>query len=503
MPEFNPKPYEYVKHQYFTEAVTIKLRNEDFEGVAVKSGKIAVNYGFCFFTKLIILSEEEINFEQVSVSFNNCLIEDLLVEKIISKNVTINFHASMIAGRISATNLVNVGVNNCLLENDLFLFGMSNIDISYTTENFLPYRWRHLIVKRGITNLKLLFATDQRYHIVNSKKINIHSSKKSTDMSEIYLTDTNTKAKFSKWCKLGEEALLKINLSVQYDIAGLDEQTLIYNVDFQSLAFRGNPAGKVSVENTTICDWYLSEFSPKEEANFYNITPKKFHNKETKIGIHRCNLDKAWFDNVYFGDFDRLSFYRSKFSNAVFTSCNFPESYTAYEKFTPIANIHYPKNRTTNHHKDQYEIFLQLKKALEATGNIYESLKLQAISQTALKNIKSIAPADKFILSLNRISNNHGLSISRPFVGFVIVTVIFYLLFLWSGGLLYQPNCVFDPNLIGYYFSFIDITHRSDFLLAKQANLNGFSFFFDYINKVLMGYLIFQFISSFRKYGKR
>jgi hypothetical protein len=39
------------------------------------------------------------------------------------------------------------------------------------------------------------------------------------------------------------------------------------------------------------------------------------------------------------------------------------------KKFSPIENIHYPENRTVNYHKDQYEIFLQLKNALESTGN--------------------------------------------------------------------------------------------------------------------------------------
>jgi hypothetical protein len=99
------------------------------------------------------------------------------------------------------------------------------------------------------------------------------------------------------------------------------------NISLYSLSLTGNPNGKISVENTTIGNWYLSDFSPKDEVGFYNINPRKEHNEETKIGIHKSNLDNVWFDNVYFGDFGRLSFYRSKFSNANFPSCSFPEEY--------------------------------------------------------------------------------------------------------------------------------------------------------------------------------
>ena len=59
-----------------------------------------------------------------------------------------------------------------------------------------------------------------------------------------------------------------------------------------------------------------------------------------------------------------------------------------------------------------------------------------------------------------------------------------------------------DFELIGYYFSFIDITHRSDFLVKKEE-LNGWSLTIDFFSKVVSGFFIYQFISAFRKYGKK
>jgi len=59
-----------------------------------------------------------------------------------------------------------------------------------------------------------------------------------------------------------------------------------------------------------------------------------------------------------------------------------------------------------------------------------------------------------------------------------------------------------DYDLIGYYFAFLDITHRTDFLVSK-TELSGLSVTIDYINKILVGFLIYQFIAAFRKYGKK
>jgi hypothetical protein len=64
-------------------------------------------------------------------------------------------------------------------------------------------------------------------------------------------------------------------------------------------------------------------------------------------------------------------------------------------------------------------------------------------------------------------------------------------------------NCnEIDYDLIGYYFAFLDITHRSDFLVSK-SELSGWSVTIDYLNKILVGFLIYQFIAAFRKYGKK
>lgn len=498
----NPKPYSTTKNKDYDE-LKIILRNKDFIGSTFTPGKMVIYFDFCFMHSLTIENDEDIEFKEISIMFNNCFIGDFQFGKIISQNISISIHSSLFSGRVEASNLKSFSISNCLLDSSIFLIGIPRVDITYTTENIFPYLWKRFFEKMNVEDYKLLLEKKQRYHIDNPINLRITSSRKAEDKTGIYRLRYNKDKDFKIGYRLsrGEEDLFKTQINISFNNENAGAETSIDNVSLYSLSLSGQPIGKISVENTTIGNFYLSEFSPKGEVGFYNINPRKENQEETKISIHKSNLDKVWFDNVYFGDFDRLSFYRSKFSSASFTSCSFPEEYKTYEKFSPVENIHYPENRTINHHKDQYEIFLQLKKALESTGNSYEAQKLQAISHTALNKVPSITPADKVILFLNRISNNHGLSIGEPFYWFLGISISFYLLYLWSLGLAFQCT-KFDPNLIGYYFSFIDITHKSDFLVNKDK-LSGWSLTIDSIHKFLIGYLIYQFVAAFRKYGKK
>jgi len=103
---------------------------------------------------------------------------------------------------------------------------------------------------------------------------------------------------------------------------------------------------------------------------FYNISP---YLTESKFEIRKSNMDNTWFDNIDFNGYKILSFYRTRFAKASFTSCNFPTDNLTFEKFKTLENIYYPDKKPQNYFKDQYETFLQLRKSLENSGNYYEA----------------------------------------------------------------------------------------------------------------------------------
>jgi hypothetical protein len=479
--------------------VKINLKEKSFKNVKYQEGRIVFYFQSCFFKKLTIENSEEIEFRDISFSFDHCFFGELIIQNIVTKNITIHLYSSLCRERTFIHNVSNISVNNSFL-NNIFLRDNETVRVSYTTENIFPFFWSKLLRKLSLKNISCVLCEPQYYSIENCSKINFTSSRKENDGIGLYKIPYNTKKEYGLGYKLNaeEEKLIQIKITIKYGEDFVDDSTSINNINLFSLSLSGTPSGKISVDNSNIGSLYISEFFPKQEVGFYNISPINYFKEKSKISIHKSNLDNVWFDNVYFTGYERLSFFRTAFSKTIFTACDFPDD---YNKFIPIENVHYPENKGENFHKDQYEIFLQLKKALETTGNNYEALKLHSVSHDALKNIKTITFWDKFILSVNSCSNAHGMSIKKPFVLFIIFSIFLYILYLISLGRISFQESI-DWDLFGYYFLFIDLTHRADFLVTKDE-YNFLSLFIDYFSKISTSFFIFQFVSAFRKYGKK
>jgi hypothetical protein len=241
----HPKPYVSTDNKDFDELI-IKLRNQDFAGIATKPGKIVVVFEFCFMNKLTIENVEELEFEEVSIMFNNCFIGDFQIDNVISKNISIIVHSSMFSGRITAGELKSFSISNCLLENSIFLLGVPTVNITYTTENIFPYLWKRFFTKRGVKDYKLLIAQQQHYHIENPQNLKITSSRKATDKTGIYRLRYNKKEDFKIGYKLShaEESLLKTQVFVNYSADNTDIQTTIDNISLYSLSLL---SGKVFI----------------------------------------------------------------------------------------------------------------------------------------------------------------------------------------------------------------------------------------------------------------
>jgi hypothetical protein len=471
-----PAPYQAISDRKEGELI-IEIRRQEFVGAAPLQGQTEIVIQNSLFHKVVIINKEEIDFKDISVAFFGCYIGELKVEQIVSSNIHIAAYGSILSGKITSNKLLGVELNNCLLKNSIFLINLRKIRIAYTKENIQLNRWKGLLNSLTGLDYRTFLQGEQTYYVHDSIEIR-------------YLSN------FAQNAKKG----LRLNLYVNYNQNISDNFTSVSKAQLNSLSITGSPSGKIEIESTKINRWYLYEFSPQGNISFYDIEPVPGA-VDPKIGIHKCNLDKVWFDNVSFDQYSLISLYRTKFSQTIFTSCNFPEQYSIFERFMPIENVHYPTIRNRNDPKDMYEIFLQLKKSVESTGNYYEAQKMQAVAHQALEKIKSIPASDRVILWISRWSNNHGLSIKRPFLGLILCSAILYILYLWSIDRIFNRNEI-DLNLIGYFFSFIDITHRSDFLVEKEQ-LNGCALAVDYLGKVVVGFFIYQFVAAFRKYGKK
>jgi hypothetical protein len=496
-------PYSKIEGQrMISEDVIIVIRKEIFAGVQFKDGTITFPVSNCDFRKVTIENPEDINFKGISIGFSDCYIGEIEVRKITSKNISLDFGSSIVSGKVEDCCLQSTVLRNCIINGGFFLMNLSSVRVSYTEENIFPKRWQRLC-ERNSLNVSEILGIKQSYYIYDCENVNVTSNWKAAERGGYYRRgwEKNDDYKIGYKLTTAQKDLLNINVSLKYALQKECKEVRVTGIGLTSLSISGSPSGEMVFENIKIGNWFLRDFLPKGDATFYNISPKVNLQQNSKIEFHKSNLDNTSFDNIRFSDFSLVSFYRTKFSKTVFTSCDFPRDFFSFERFTSLENIHNPDKKSDNYYKDQYEIFLQLKMALEATGNFYEAQKLFAISNDALKRVSEIDRWDKFILWVNSASNNHGLSIKRPLILFFCISIILYILYLLSIGRIFNGN-EFDSTLIGYYFSFIDLTHRNDFLV-ERSEFTGWSLFIDYLAKITVGFFIYQFIAAFRKYGKR
>jgi len=496
-------PYSPVSDQRNEKASHITIKNEIFSDIEEIEGQITFSFRNCaFLDTLVISNSDALAFQSISFQFVGCYFKEIEIEDIVTDNISFNFSSSIISGKISGDKtIIKTDFSNCIFENGLFLMSIHTIAISYQEEGIYPRIWNKLFKQMNSEYSESYLELKQSLYIEDPRYFNLNFNEtRSVKKGIRKVLSKQDDTKIGYYLSDYEKGILNINLNLKYSPNSEDVSTKIMSALLQSLEMSGSSKGLITIENSKIDNWYLHEFYPKSEVSVYNINPTAT-NSNSKIEFHKSNLDNVWFDNVNFDRYKIISFYRTKFGKTVFTSCNFPNDYIDFETFKTLENIHFPKKVTKNFYKDQYEIFIQLKKTMEDSGNYYEALKFQAISNDTLKKIPGLQKHDKIILCINSYSNNHGLSLRRPIQYFFIFSIPLYILYLLSLNRIFNSNNL-DLTLIGYYFSFVDLTHRSDFLVEKEQ-FNLFSLAIDYLNKIVVGFFIYQFIAAFRKYGKR
>jgi hypothetical protein len=484
----NIRPYSKIENRQF-DICEIIISEKDFKNTDYKSGRITFVFENCDFNKIVVKNSENVDFKDISISFNYSLVKDIQIEEIKSANISLSFFSSIVSGNINNHELDHIHINNCLTES-LFLQNQKKVNLAYTEENIFPLQWKKIFDRIKIPSIKEFLERKQSVYINNSEIINVYGNPRQKDLqSGIYKRSYEKVKDYKIGYYLSEEQknLLNINLSISYSNSVTDVQTDVKNLQLNSLSIDGNSKGKISIEQTNINDFYIFNFSTQQETLIYSLSPIK---ENSKLSIHKSNLDNVWFDNIEFSRYSIVSFYRSRFAKSSFTSCNFPVATINFEKFQALENVHYPQSKPDNYYKDQYEIFLQLKEALEKTGNFYEALKLKAISKEALRKIKSISKSDKCILRINFWSNEHGLSIIRPFWGLLISSIVLYIFYLLSINRIFNSTEL-DWTLVGHYFSFLDITHKKDFIVPR-SEFNVWSLTIDFVNKIIVGFFIYQ-----------
>ncbi|WP_304039200.1 pentapeptide repeat-containing protein [Mesonia mobilis] len=162
------------------------------------------------------------------------------------------------------------------------------------------------------------------------------------------------------------------------------------------------------------------------------------------------------------------------------------------------------------------ETFRVLKRIFENSSDYihsleYKSLELKAYDEILLNNInldrdKWKSKFNRFILYLNRKSNNYGTRFEYGVAFIFAVSLLFGLSTLALTQSFWDHFCIgcsFDEVAftkgLKFYINFLNPVHRIDYLDSLHPYY-GIAYFFDFLGRIFIGYGVYQTIQAFRKY---
>ncbi|OJJ21360.1 hypothetical protein BKI52_12440 [marine bacterium AO1-C] len=222
---------------------------------------------------------------------------------------------------------------------------------------------------------------------------------------------------------------------------------------------------------------------------------------ETQIIISKSNLGSAVFKGVLFEAFDRVIIDDSKLNNISTVNKHFPLS------AENLGNKVNDQGILEHDPEQMAEIYNQLYLAMQKQGN---RLKEMEYYSQYLYWQRKAAKEDKkwpalISLTLYQWSTNFGQSWVRGLGISLLVGLIFYFFYSISlnGVQVGFQYFTFD-NLLFHgkqFFQFLLPTHKLDFIPHTQSRF--LSSFLDIFSRIALGYMYYQTITAFRRFGRK
>lgn len=150
--------------------------------------------------------------------------------------------------------------------------------------------------------------------------------------------------------------------------------------------------------------------------------------------------------------------------------------------------------------EDLREIYRQLKNVMVRTRNKPEELKFYSYEMDAYYEELSKSSGridEKFIIYTNRLTNKHGLSWSRTLKILILLNLIFYTTIKYFIAERNFGTQYIIGDIVNF-IEFINPIHKVENVFMSQITVE--SKLIDVISRLLNGYLIFQFLSAFRRF---
>ncbi len=295
-------------------------------------------------------------------------------------------------------------------------------------------------------------------------------------------------------------------------------ETLKGEISFRNFTFKdvlllagNNSNSHFKVINSNICKLKFSEFTNSSQVQFFDV--KAVIESESLLEIKHSNLGQTEFYNFNFSAFQKIVIWNSVLSDIITSNVKWFKRM----QLDPVINS---ASVITELWSNNREVFRQLKYAMSKQGNRIQELtfksyemyayKMQLNSQTYTKE----NTGDKVILCLSQ-TNNYGSDWIKPLIYILSFNLFFYccIVVTISDEISYIPSCNSDDwkltfNEFGKYSYAIPkmlspLTPFDKIFILDSKEPNSFiTNLWDFCNRIVLSYFIFQLISAFRKFLK-
>lgn len=329
-----------------------------------------------------------------------------------------------------------------------------------------------------------------------------------TFLNEIYITDANFVESF-EFDGMGKN-LKKVTLPFSSTFNGVLK---IYNWNINEVLISGiNQNLKLIFSKNNFKRIVLNDFSNFGTINFDecksdNINFKTDEDPDSSIIISNTSLGNTRFSEFDFNSFNFINILNASFEGIEASNVKwFSDEKLQINSQIPVDEIGFRRKR---------ELYRQIKQTLRSKGNQIDSLIFQSREMRAyrdeLRNSKNYSCGDRIIMTVNQ-TNDYGVNWTKPFLLIILITFITYVICLP----LFSEKM--DYHLCGKFIAF-DVFWKEfgqklpslaqmfnparNFLITYGTNASISLYFIDLLHRVVLGILIFQLISSFRRLSNK
>ncbi len=281
-----------------------------------------------------------------------------------------------------------------------------------------------------------------------------------------------------------------MSIRCDIDFSGI---IVLYKTLIDTLSITGfNKNGRLLFQDIKLGIVSFSQFS---NSGFLNASKIETQTNNSIIQLFESNLGNAELFDIDFTKFKSVKICNSNIQDIVPTNiswCNNVET-----------NI-FGGNVSNNHLR---ETFRQLKTIMVKIGDKVEELKYYGLEMDAYSKYLKIEKKnweDRVIFCLGKWSNNHGLSWLRAFV--ILICFSFFVFNLNKFLLGYNSfKLEFVPIDLANWIESINPIRKFEnvYKIYKKGFNANLALLIDIVSRIIYSFLIFQFVSAFRKYVKK